>query len=288
MKRLTGLILLASILPIAAIDGPAVAGPAPTPVGTHGSESVGLGWKPDVRAARRYARQRRGDVRFAVVDLGGRMHQMNGARAAPMASLFKAVLLATYLSRPGVRSRSLRGSERDLLGPMIRSSNNAAATRLRDMLGAGPIVAMTRRADMRDFSYHPIWGLSRTSSRDQARFFAKWDRFVPRRHRKYARSLLSGIVPRQRWGIANARLEGWKIFFKGGWGTGTGRVNHQTAFLERGRCRVALSVMTEFSPGHNYGKQTQRGIAERLFEGIGRSQCGERTDEGDAIANPSP
>lgn len=288
MKRLTVLIVLASILPIAAIEGPAVAGPTATPVDTQGTDSVGLGWKPDVHAARRYARQRRGDVRFAIVDLRGRMHQMNGARAAPMASLFKALLLATYLSRPGVRSRSLRGSERDLLGPMIRSSNNTAATRVRDMLGAGPIGAMARRAGMRDFSYHPIWGLSRTSSRDQARFFAKWDRFVPKRHRRYARSLLSDIVPRQRWGIANARPEGWRIFFKGGWGTGTGRVNHQTAFIERDGCRVALSVMTEFSPGHNYGKQTQRAVAERLFEGIGRAQCGERTEQGDAVANPFP
>ncbi len=111
---------------------------------------------------------------------------------------------------------------------------------------------------------------------------------MPNRHRRYARSLLSGIVPRQRWGIARARPKGWKIYFKGGWGVGTGRVNHQTAFLERGRCRVALSVMTEFSPGHNYGKQTQRGVAERLLEGIRRSQCGERTEQDGAVANPSP
>jgi hypothetical protein len=214
-----------------------------------------------------------GDVRFAVIDLAGRLHDFHGGRTAPMASLFKALLLATYLSRPGVSDRPLHEWERDLLGPLILRSDNAAATRVRDMLGAGPIVAMARHADMHDFSYSSVWGLSRTSSRDQARFFFHWDRFVPKRHEGYARYLLSHIIPSQRWGLAKARPRGWRIFFKGGWGVGAGRVNHQTAFLERRRCRIAISVMTEFSPSHTYGTQTQRGIGERLLRGIRRARC---------------
>ena len=79
-----------------------------------------------------------------------------------MASLFKPLVMATYLSRPNVRDRGLHGWERDLLGPMIRCSNNEPATRLRDMLGPGPITAMARKAEMKDFSYHSVWGLSRT------------------------------------------------------------------------------------------------------------------------------
>lgn len=237
------------------------------------SHAIDAPWAPNVRAARRYALRRAGDVRFAVVGLDGRMRGLHEARTAPMASLFKALLLATYLSRPNVRDRGLYGWERDLLGPMIMRSDNEAATRLRDILGPGPIIAMARRAEMRDFSYHSVWGLSRTSSRDQARFFYRWDRFVPRRHEDYARYLLSHIVPSQRWGLAKARPRGWKIFFKGGWGVGSGRVNHQTAFLERRRCRISVSVMTEYSPSHSYGTQTQRGIGERLLQGIRRAHC---------------
>jgi hypothetical protein len=243
---------------------------------TGTSHAIHTPWQPNVKAARRYARGRAGDVRFAVMDLRGRMHDLHGARTSPMASLFKALLLATYLSRPNVRDRGLHGWERDLLGPMITRSDNAAATRVRDMLGAGPIVAMARRADMHDFSYNSVWGLSRTSSRDQARFFYRWDHFVPERHEDYARYLLSHIVSSQRWGLAQARPRGWRIFFKGGWGVGTGRVNHQTAFLERRRCRIAISVMTEFSPSHSYGTQTQRGVGERLLQGIRRADCRRR------------
>jgi hypothetical protein len=153
-------------------------------------------------------------VRFAFIDPFGRSHTLNATRSAPMASLFKALLLATYLSRPGVLSRSLHGWERDLLGPMITRSDNDAATRVRDMLGSGPIISMARRIGMQAFSYHPIWGLSRTSPRDQARCFIHWDAFVPERHERYARYLLSHITSSQRWGVGNARPPGWDLFFK--------------------------------------------------------------------------
>ena len=283
--------MVRSIATLAALSALAlVAAPAQATgddVRTHVSGHSAGGWKPHFRAARKFARSRSGDVRIAVIDQFGRINQLNGSRTAPMASLFKALLLATYLSQPGVRHRSLRESERDLLGPMIRRSDNAAATRVRDMLGPGPIVAMTRKARMKDFSYKSVWGLSRTSARDQARFFYRWDRFVPKRHERYARYLLSHIVPSQRWGFGRARPKGWSLFFKGGWGVGTGRVNHQTALLEEGRCRLGISVMTEFSPSHGYGTRTIEGVAERLTRGIGQAHCGGRFAEGPAQADPN-
>jgi hypothetical protein len=277
MRRGAIAIVVVSVMACAALLAPAVGAnrPGGSPY-AGGSHAIRAPWEPNVKAARRYAQRRTGDVRFAVIDLAGRMDVLHGARTSPMASLFKALLLATYLSRPDVRDRALHGWERDLLGPMIMRSDNAAATRVRDMLGAGPIVAMARRADMHDFTYNSVWGLSRTSARDQARFFYRWDHFVPKRHEDYARYLLSHIISSQRWGLAKARPRGWKIFFKGGWGVGSGRVNHQTAFLERHRCRIAISVMTEFSPNHSYGTQTQRGVGERLLKGIRRADCRRR------------
>lgn len=286
MRRLASLASLTAVLVFCVADRAVAQLPGPIDMPTHGGDHVANGWKPDLGPARRYARGRTGDVRFAITDLRGGVHSFNGARTAPMASLFKAMELAAYLSRPGVRSRGLHGWERDLLGPMIRRSDNGAATRVRDLLGAGPIVALSRRAHMRDFSYNPVWGLSRTSARDQARFFAHWDRFVPKRHRRYARSLLSSIVPAQSWGIAKARPKGWRIYFKGGWGVGSGRVNHQTAFVERGRCRVGISVMTEYMPSHSDGTTTQRGVAERLLRGIRAARCGSRAGHGGANAEP--
>ena len=248
----------------------------------HDADTVRGGWSPDVKAAKRFARGRTGGVRFAFIDPYGRWHSLNARNGAPMASLFKALLLATYLSQPNVRDRSLHGWERDLLNPMIKRSDNGSATRLRDMLGPGPIKNMARRANMDDFSYNSIWGLSRTSSRDQVRFFSHWDSFVPQRHEDYARYLLSHIVPSQRWGVGRVTPQGWRLYFKGGWGVGTGRVNHQTAFYEKGVCRATLSVMTEYSPDHHYGTETIKGIAERLINGINGVNCGRLTQGGRA------
>jgi hypothetical protein len=30
------------------------------------------------------------------------------------------------------------------------------------------------------------------------------------------------VIPSQRWGVGRVRPRGWSIYFKGGWGAGTG------------------------------------------------------------------
>jgi hypothetical protein len=87
---------------------------------------------------------------------------------------------------------------------------------------------------------------------------------VPGAHRRYARKLLSSIVPEQRWGMAPvARRERVKIFFKGGWRSG---ITHQVALLERGRRRIALAVLTSGSPSMAYGQETIERIAVRILD----------------------
>ncbi len=113
---------------------------------------------------------------------------------------------------------------------MIRRSDNAAATRVRDIVGP----------------------------------------HVPERHRQYARHLLASIVRSQRWGIAKVPLHGWRLHFKGGWGIGNGSVDHQVAFLDRRGYRVAVAILTTSDPGHDYGKQTLQGVARRLLWGLPR------------------
>ena len=186
-----------------------------------------------------------------------------------MASVFKVMLLVTYLRRPAVRARELRAADRDLLAPMIRWSDNATATRVRDLVGSEAVHRLARDAGMRDFELHPTWGLSRTSARDQARFLFDLERYVPDRHEAYARRLLATIVKGQRWGIPKAAPPGWDVFFKGGWGSGTGRVTHQVAFLESGSRRVAVAILTEHNPSHAYGTATIREVAQRLLPDLG-------------------
>jgi beta-lactamase class A len=193
---------------------------------------------------------------------------MHASSSFPMASVFKVMLLAAYLDRPGVAHRRLHRSERRLLVPMIRRSDSVAATRVRDLIGPGPIGRLAHRARMRRYRYNPVWGLSRSSPRDQARFMDHLDRYVVPRHRAFARHQLANIVPTQRWGIGRVPHPGWRLYFKGGWGSGTGAVDHQVAFLESGSARIALAIFTAADGSHRYGKQTLYGIAARLLRGL--------------------
>ncbi len=240
-------------------------------------------WKPSVAGARRYARTRLGDVSFAIVGRRTRLRSFQGARTAPAASVIKAMLLAAYLRQRSVRDRRLHADEKALLEPMIRVSDNAAGIQVAALLGDGRVQRLAHAARMRDFQwvYEPGWlgGLSQISARDQARFLLRYERYVPGRHRHFARHLLGSVVDWQRWGIADARPRGWRLYFKGGWGIeddGAGVVSHQVAFLERGRCRLGLAILSEHNPSTTYGIETLRGVAHRLLHGIAAARCGRR------------
>ncbi len=225
-------------------------------------------WHVNLAAAKRYAESRAGVELFALQDERGRLHHHRAWTAAPSASLLKGILLVAYLNQRSVRTRPLTRVERSLLAPMIRRSANDPATRIVNRLGERAIERFARRAGMTHFELVRPWGLSHVTARDQARFFAKIDLLVVKRHREYARLLLSSVVPSQRWGIPRVAPRGWRVFLKGGWGSGTGRVTHQVALLERGERRVSLAVLTRENPSHAYGTQTVRGIAARLLRGL--------------------
>jgi hypothetical protein len=62
--------------------------------------------------------------------------------------------------------------------------------------------------------------------------------------------------------------DGWTLHFKGGWGSGTGAVDHQIGLLRRGDDRVSIAVMTVSNPSHAYGKATLEGVSRRLLRGL--------------------
>lgn len=196
---------------------------------------------------------------------------MYGSRRAtrvPSASVIKAMFMTAYLRHPSIRDRQLRDSDRSLLGPMIKRSDNDAATRIADFLGPARIERLARIAEMRDFHYTRPWGQSTVSARDQARFFFRLERYIPKRHEGYARYLLSRVVRSQRWGIGRLNRPNWRFFFKGGWGSGSGAVCHQVAFIERDNKRIAVAIMITSSPSHEYATETLRAVADRLLDDL--------------------
>jgi hypothetical protein len=250
-------VLLALIAAAAAPCTPASAQEPPPP----------YPWASRVDSAAGYAGDRDGRVSFAVVSPDGRVRGRNIHARYRSASVVKAMLMVAYLNEPGVRGRSLRRADQELLRPMIVRSDNRAASRIRDVVGNDALVRLARRVRMRDFATSTrSWGMTQISVYDQARFFWRVDRYVPARHRDYARSLLAGVVERQRWGLPRAQPEGWRIFFKGGWLPP--RVVHQVALLERDGKRVSIAVLTDGDPSFRYGQATIAGVGERLLERV--------------------
>jgi beta-lactamase class A len=225
-------------------------------------------WTPGLQAANHYADGRPGEVSFAVrteKDLWGRGLD----RPVQSASVVKALLLVAYLDDPRVRSRPLRAADHRLVDPMVRRSDNAAATKVLAYVGAARVRAAARRVGMRRFRLATgLWGASRIDASDQTRFFLHLEAHVVARHRATALRLLGTIVPSQRWGVARVRPDGWRLYFKGGWGSGTGLVDHQVALLRAGNDRVAVAVLTTGNPDHAYGQQTLRGVFARLLRGL--------------------
>ena len=262
--------LVLTALLLGLVAAPAAAAPPPD-------------WRPGFAAARSYAAGRSGEVSFAL-RTERRHWSFHGTTAYRSASVVKAMLLVAYLRRGGVRDRGLRPGERALLDPMIRRSDNGAATTIDARVGMPALAALARRAGMRAFRPHPVWGGSQITADDQARFFLRIDRLLPARHRRYGMRLLRTVIPAQRWGLAEAVPAGWRIAFKGGWGPGvTQDVQHQVALFTNAGLRVSLAVLTADSPSAAYGRETQRGIAARLLHGLAGQVVGQVAPMGSGL-----
>jgi hypothetical protein len=229
-------------------------------------------WTPGIKAAGAYAEGRPGTVAFAVrTDKAVWGRDLD--RPVQSASVVKALLLVAYLRDPAVRGRALRRDDRRLLSPMIRWSQNRAASSVVARLGPARINAVAHRAGMPSFRLDPvIWGRSLITAREQSRFFLHIDALVPERHRAYAMQLLRTVVHTQRWGLGEVIPRGWTAYFKGGWGSGRGLVDHQVALLQRGEERVSVAVLTTVAGTHRDGKETLKGVFRRLLRGLARSQ----------------
>jgi beta-lactamase class A len=225
-------------------------------------------WHQRVREATRFLRSRTGSASFAVIDERQRIHGYRREVQYSSASLVKAMLLVAYLDQSDVRHRRLRAADRRLLGPMIRISDNDAASAVYERVGPQGLTRVARRAGMRRFVPNPVWGGCQVTARDQARLFSRIRALVPQRHRTYALGLLRRIVSYERWGIPRARPPGWRVYFKGGWFKDSdGWRVHQAARLERGGRHLAVAVLTRGNPSLGYGAATISGVTARLLRG---------------------
>jgi hypothetical protein len=261
----------AALVCAAAVAGVACADAAPrvasecTVAGTK--RTIDQLWRPDMRGAIAYARGRAGDIAFAV-RTDGRFYGYRADHAEWSASVVKAMLMVAYLDEPWVARRPVDRYDDSLLRPMITVSDNDAATTVRSIVGNGALLALAARVGMTHFATAVIWGETQITARDQTRFFLHTDRYIAPRHRRYGMHLLASVAPAERWGIGEVAPKGWTSYFKGGWGYGTGLLDHQVVLLKRRCARVSIAVLSMYDGSHAYGKATLRGLFSRLLRGF--------------------
>lgn len=214
-----------------------------------------------MQEARAYARTREGGVSFAVVGSGHRVQGHQQTVTYPAASVAKAMLLVKVLRN--ARDRELTAAERDRLRRIITQSRNQPARYLFARVGSAGLYEVAAAAGMEHFASNSSLFDSRITAEDQARFFLRIDALVPKRHRRYARRLLSGTIEPHQWGIPPAAEERhMRWFIKGGWRSD---VVHQVGLLERSkRRRIAIAILTS-TTNQGYGRATVEGVARRIL-----------------------
>jgi D-alanyl-D-alanine dipeptidase len=239
-----------------------------------------------ILAVQRYLKDRGGTNSWALIDNWGRLRGFAPHRVYVTASLVKAMLLTAYLR--GIGNRMPDAGERAVLGPMIQVSSNDAADTIYYRVGDAALYRLAELSGMTHFSVAGYWANAHFSAEDQARLFNRIDRLIPTASRAYARGLLSSIVSYQRWGFSHYSLaRGFKTFFKGGWrGTGAGQLVHEAALFERGPLRISMAVLTDGNPSHEYGTETLRGVAQRVF-GAPRASSAETVGEPEQAGSPA-
>jgi hypothetical protein len=240
--------------------------PARGPQATDGRPHILLPSIAEIGRARVFARQRSGDVSFAVIDTSGTLRCYRCHKRYAAASVVKAMLLIGYLNQLAEDDRPLTSSHRVLLNTMIRRSDNASADAIYIHVGDSGLYGLATEAEMASFDVHGDWTTARITAADQARLFARIDTLTTAEYRGYARQLLASVVPSQSWGIPQISRPRWTTLFKGGWRhTSRGHLVHQVARLERRGVSVAIAVLTDGNPSDGYGRGTIRGIAARLL-----------------------
>jgi hypothetical protein len=176
------------------------------------------------------------------------------------------MLLVAYLDGLADAHQALPSSHQAYLDSMIRVSDNAAATAIYAHVGDRRLYELAAEAQMDDFRISGSWGSARITAADQSRFFTRLQELTATEYQGYVRDLLSSIVPRESWGIPEVSRPEWRTYFKGGWLTSRrGSLVHQVARLEKGHLSLTIAILTDGNPSDVYGRETVRGIAERLL-----------------------
>ncbi|XVX21737.1 FG-GAP-like repeat-containing protein [Actinomycetota bacterium] len=138
------------------------------------------------------------------------------------ASIVKVELMAAVMMRAQDAGRSLTSWEKSQIVPMIRYSDNAAASALFNSIGGrAGLDAASRRLGLTETVADPggRWGLTTTTARDQTRLmqhFARATGLINETNRSYGLTQMRSVASDQDWGVTAGPPAG-TVAVKNGW-----------------------------------------------------------------------
>ncbi|NEB79997.1 serine hydrolase [Streptomyces sp. SID14478] len=194
------------------------------------------------------------------------------------ASIVKVLIMEATLHRAEQGHRPLTARERSNIRPMIRSSDNTAASRLWNDVGRTRLTATLRRAGATrtGLGAYGYWGLTRTTAADQLRLLGVLTN--PRsflKSRAYSLKLMSEVRKDQRWGVSAGVPRGLRVHLKNGWlprATHGWRVHSIGAFTGSGRT-YRLAVLSHDNPSMAYGVRTVERVAQAVHRALNKGRA---------------
>ena len=192
------------------------------------------------------------------------------------ASCVKMEILMALLLQAQADGRELTETELALAAPMIKMSDNKAATALWHRIGGSAGLARAnRRFDLKSTTpaLGEYWADTLTSAADQVRLLRELVRgggALHTTHRRYVLGLMRDVTEEQRWGVSAAARGGDVVALKNGWFP-TAYHDNLWVIDSVGRVRgprrdLLIAVLTDHNPSSAAGIQTVEGIAELVAE----------------------
>jgi beta-lactamase class A len=225
-------------------------------LGTVGAARASGRASLDAKLARALRPEESGDpgrLAVGVIDLGtGAEALYGGGLRFAAASIMKADILAVLLLRHQQAGTPLSEPEAQLAVPMIESSDGGPATRLWQMMGAGPAIATANRRlglSQTTPGHAANWRRSRTTVADQLRLLADLTAAtspLTEQSRDYELGLLENAQPGQQWGVAAAASPGTACAVKGGWLPDAAQwVINSIGVVDHGGHRLLLVILSD-------------------------------------------
>ncbi|MET3424926.1 hypothetical protein BJ973_004138 [Actinoplanes tereljensis] len=186
--------------------------------------AAALDWSANTKKLNAALAKVPGSFSVAVLDKKtGQKYAYRGTVSFDTASIVKAQILACMLLHDQAAGHAPTSGEMALAKPMIRlSDNNAASSLFQHVGGRSAVTACNRKLGLTHTAVNSRWGLTKTTANDQIRLLSEFvDTAGPLNaaSRKTIYTLMSTVSEAQDWGVPSVATSGETATVKNGWDT---------------------------------------------------------------------